>query len=140
MKKDMLNGRLAEWLTSAVMVMFAVALALPGDSVLSGFTFRFFFELGLNETVLAVPTALIGAARLMALYINGTWRRTPSIRMAGALLGAGFYGFLSMSFLWPYAAGLTPAISTAATTYGVLAIFDVIAAYRSANDARIVRT
>ena len=146
----MLHGRLAEWLTSGVMVMFAVTLALPGDTVEAGNAFLELAFWGFTEVALAAPPAAIGGARLMALYVNGSWRRSPMIRTIGAALGAGMFTFLTIGFAWPYLAGISPALSPAVGTYGVLALFDILAAYRSGqdhkrqhhthDDARISRT
>lgn len=135
----MLHGRLAEWLTSTVMVVFAIILALPGDTM-DGGAFRVLSFWGFNETSLAVPTAMIGGARLMALYVNGSWRRSPLIRTIGAAFGAAMFAFMAVSFFWPFLIGVTPAVSTGVGTYGVLALFDIFAAYRSGHDVRISRS
>lgn len=137
--RDLLNGRMAEWLTATVTLAIALTLALPGDTLLVGRAFRALADLGVTEMSLAIPTAAIGAARMAALYVNGQWRRTPSIRMAGAMLGAGMFGFLSVGTMAPYLTGSTPAPTIVASILAVLAAFDIIAAYRSSHDAKLLR-
>lgn len=135
----MINGRMAEWLTSALMLMFAATLALPGDLVAQNAVFAFFSHFGISETMLAFSMGVIGSARMMALYINGNWRRTPWIRMGGAMLGAALFAFLAISFMWPFASGLQSVLTILPGHYLVLAVFDLIAAYRSGYDARLVK-
>jgi hypothetical protein len=135
----MINGRMAEWLTSAIMIVFALTLMLPGDLVADSATFAFFARLHITELILASSMGVVAGMRMIALYINGSWRRTPWIRMAGAILGAGMFGFLSVSFFWPFCFGLVPDLSPQSGIYAVLATFDIIAAYRSGFDAKLVR-
>ena len=131
------HGRATEWVTSAVLLGFAIVLALPGDT-LSGPGFRTFRDLGLDEVALAVPLTLIGGIRVAALLINGNWRRSPELRIGGAVLGALIFGLISCAFGWPYLTGVGTA-STAASTYSVLALSDVLSPYRSGADARLAR-
>lgn len=151
------NGRATEWLTSSVLLIFAFTLALPGDT-LAGEGFRVFRILGMDEAMLSTPLALVGAARLVALYINGNWRRSPILRAIGAIIGAAVLGSLGMAFGWAYvetvwhamqqsqtwlgffvliSAGLGP--STGAGTYTVLAAFDILATLRSGADIRAAK-
>ncbi len=131
------HGRAAEWLTSLALVALALTLALPGDTF-SLSTANALAALRVEEATVGVPIALIGMARITALYINGGWRRSPSLRCAGAILGAGIYGALSMAYAWPSLKAHVP-LPTAAGLYLVLAGFDALAAYRSGADARLAR-
>jgi hypothetical protein len=135
----MINGRMAEWLTASIMLVFAATLAIPGDLVTETQVFAFFARFGISEPLLAFSMGAVGAARMMALYINGSWRRTPWIRMAGALLGAALFAFLSVSFSWPYFSGLRETFPLMPGIFAVLALFDIIAAYRAGYDARRVQ-
>lgn len=138
------HGRATEWLTSLALLGFAVTLALPGETLArSGFgTFR---SLGLDDAMLAVPLSLIASARMVALYINGAWKRSPILRLAGAITGAVIFAMIGMGLGWPYAESLmnmdaiSIAASTGASTYTVLALFDVLAAYRSSADLNLAR-
>lgn len=131
------QGRATEWLTSLVLLGIAVVLSLPGDTLASP-SFRSFKDLGLDEAMVSTPIALLGSARLVALYINGNWRKSPEMRMIGAVCGASIFAMISMALLWPtFTHG--HAVSTGASTYLVLALFDALAAYRSGADVRVVK-
>lgn len=131
------HGRASEWLTSSVMLAFALVLAVPGDTM-TGRGFSMMVRMGFDEATVAVPLALVGSARLAALYINGNWRRSPMLRRIGATVGSTFFAMLGMAFLWPSLEVGSP-VSTAVSTYFVLSIFDGLAAYRSGADARLAR-
>jgi hypothetical protein len=135
----MINGRMAEWLTAAIMLVFAATLAMPGDVIAESPIFAFFDRFGIEEGMLAFSMGAVGAARMMALYINGSWRRTPWVRMVGAMLGAAMFAFLSVSFTWPFFSGLRETFPLMPGIFAVLSIFDIIAAYRAGYDARRVQ-
>lgn len=137
------HGRATEWLTATCLLAFALTLSLPGET-LAGSGFRTFKELGFDDAMLAAPMALIAAIRLAALYINGNWRRSPLARMLGAIVGAAVFGMLGAAFGWPFLEGAligpeAQAASTGAATYTVLALFDALAAYRSAADLELAK-
>jgi hypothetical protein len=132
----MVNGRIAEWLTASIMLIFAATLASPGDVTAEGTAFSFFALFGVSEMVLGCSMGVVGIMRMVALYINGSWRRTPWIRMAGAMLGTALFAFLSVSFSWPFFSGLRATFPPMPGIFAVLAIFDIIAAYRAGYDAR----
>lgn len=128
------HGRVAEWMTAMAMLGFALVLAMPGDTFQSSPGWDVFAHSGLGEPFVALVLGVIAVCRIGALYINGRWKRTPGLRMFGAAAGAAVFGWLSMSFLWPYVVGTTSTLSTAFTTYAVLMVADVIAAYRAGAD------
>ncbi|MGR3452868.1 hypothetical protein [Pseudooceanicola sp.] len=151
------HGRAIEWVTSAVLLVFALTLSLPGNTLIgSGFgTFR---AIGLDEAMLATPLTIIAIGRLVALYINGAWRRSPLMRAAGAVVGAGTFGMLSVAFGWQYLLNFLEAWSAASTwfgfltslqaiqgastgagTYLVLAGADLLAASRSGADLKMTK-
>lgn len=138
-RKDLMNCRLAEWLTSLVTIAVAITLSLPGDTLWASPAFQMFIQLGITEAKLAVPTAMLGTARAVALYVNGQWHRTPSIRMVGGMLGAAMFAFLAVGLATPYLNGTSPAPTLLASICLVLAAFDVLAAYRSSHDAKLLR-
>lgn len=151
------HGRATEWLTSCVLLGFALTLALPGDT-LSGEGFRAFRALGLDEATISTPLALLATARIAALYINGSWHRSPALRVAGAMFGAGVLSTLGVAFGWVYLETIflawrqtetwsgfavmfasKPGASTGAATYTILALFDMLAAYRSGADLKMAK-
>ncbi len=83
--------------------------------------------------------ALLATARICALYINGTLpRRTPIIRMIGAIIGACVFSMLAMGLYWPVIS-FNVATGTGVGTYFVLALFDALSAYRSGADVRLAQ-
>lgn len=128
------HGRALEWLTSFALLAFAMTLALPGDTLASSPSFMGFLDAGLDETAIAMPLSWIAAMRMAGLYINGAWRRSPILRMVGAIIGAGVFGYLSVTFAIPYVVGQQPALTTGAGIYAVLCVFDLLAAYRTGAD------
>lgn len=132
------QGRATEWLASTVMLTFAITLSLPGETLASP-AFRSFRAIGLDDAALATPMALLATARLCALYINGTLpRRTPVIRMIGAIVGACVFSMMAMGLYWPVL-NFDVATSTGVGTYFVLALFDALSAYRSGADVRLAQ-
>ena len=129
------QGRALEWLTSAVILVFAVTLALPGNTLATSSAFGAFRSIGMDEATLAVPLTFIAAMRMAGLWINGNWRRSPLLRCIGAIFGAGLFSALGALFSVPFISGQTAALTTGVGTYFVLALFDILAAYRSAADA-----
>lgn len=128
------HGRALEWLTSCALLVFALTLALPGDTLASSPSFSGFLDAGLDEAAIAMPLSWIAAMRMAGLYINGAWRRSPLLRMVGAIIGAGVFGFLAVMFAVPYLTGQQVALSTGAGLYAVLCVFDLLAAYRTGAD------
>jgi len=132
------HGRATEWLTSGVLLTFGLTLALPGDTMAAP-TFHVLAGLGMDDASLSAPLTLVGTSRLAALYINGSWKRSPMLRMVGAIIGAGVFGFLAVAFVLPMVVeGVPP--STGPGTYLVLALFDALAAHRSGADVRLAAT
>jgi hypothetical protein len=77
----MSQTRSVEWLLASMMVAWGFGLLLPGDTM-SLPQHRMLGALA-PEFVWAAWSISIGAVRVLALYINGSWRRTPLFRVAG---------------------------------------------------------
>ena len=129
------HGRGMEWQNSIIILIFALTLALPGDTLATSVAFAAFRQLGIDEVALAVPLTVIAIMRMAGLFINGNWRRSPILRCVGAVLGAGLFTGLAVLFAVPALSGQSAALTTGAGVYLALAAFDVLAAYRSAADA-----
>ena len=125
-----------EWLSSLIMCVWALVLAVPGDS-LAGPSFSAFHRLGLTETFWSCAFGATGGLRLAALYINGRSPRTPYARMLGA-----FFGFLSwgqVGFLvYEGTMQTLGVVSPGVAVYGVLAAMELRSLYRASYDARYV--
>jgi hypothetical protein len=130
-----LQDRGMEWFSAAVMVAWAVTLALPGNT-LDGSNFAAFHRYPwMTEIFWAVMFGVIGGARLLALYINGHSPRSPYARMIGSLFGALSWGQVSL-LITEGTYGTTGVASTGTGVYALLAVADLISVYRAAHDAR----
>jgi len=128
------HGRALEWLTSSVLLAFAVILAMPGNTLAISPSFGGFVASGLDEASISMPLSLIASMRMAGLWINGNWQRSPFLRLFGAIFGAGTFAALAMMFAMPFFSGAQDALSTGVGAYAVLAAFDMLAAYRSGAD------
>lgn len=128
------SDRAIEWLSAMCMLGWAVVLAQTGDTLAST-NLRELLRYGLTEEKIAAVFALVGAARVVALYINGRWPRSPIVRMAGAGVGVLMWGQVSFML---FAGGWlqTGIASTGVVVYAALALADVLSVYRAAFDAR----
>lgn len=75
------SDRAIEWLCAFVMIWWAAALSLPGD-ILATPLFAGFASIGLSQRAWVLLFSISGAARIVALAINGRWPRTPLITAA----------------------------------------------------------
>lgn len=129
-----LADRTVEWFSSLVMVSWGMTLSLPGD-LLSQPGFIAFNRFGLTEAFWSVAFTLVGVSRLVALYINGRWPRSPHIRMVGGLFGALSWGQVSFLLYQASSINNTP-ITTGCAVYALLAAFELFSINRAAFDAR----
>ncbi|MCG6204212.1 hypothetical protein LPW26_06165 [Rhodopseudomonas sp. HC1] len=129
-----LSDRTIEWFSSLVMVGWGATLAMPGDTLAQP-GFVAFSRFGTTETFWAFAFAFIGAGRLVALYINGRWPRSPHIRMFGALFGALSWGQVSILLYQSSAINEMP-IPTGFAVYALLSAFELFSINRAAFDAR----
>lgn len=132
------NDRGLEWFSAFVMLGWGVTLGLPGET-LAGPSFAAFGRFGITEEVWAGVFSAVGLARVVALYINGQWPRSPHIRMVGSLFGAISWSQVAyLITVSTYGTTGTPATGTA--VYTLLALADLIGIARAAFDARYYRT
>lgn len=88
--------RSVEWLLACMMLAWGGGLCLPGDT-LSLPQYRMLAVLA-PEPVWAAWSISIGVIRMVALYVNGAWRKTPLIRAFCAGLGMIWWIVLSVLF------------------------------------------
>lgn len=129
------QGRLGEWITSACLMGFAAILWMPGNSLTVKDGWPGFYMLGWSEIAVAVPLAVIATLRMLALVINGAWKRSPHLRVAGSVAGAVCFMVLTFTTISPAFAGRADSINPTAALYATLLIADLFAAYRAGADA-----
>lgn len=129
-----LNDRGLEWYSAFVMLGWGLTLALPGDT-LAAPQYAAFGRFGFTEGFWAWAFSVVGVSRLIALYINGRWPRSPHVRMLGSLFGA--VSWAQVAYLLTIGTyGVTGVPATGTVVYGLLAIADLFGIARAAFDAR----
>lgn len=124
MKSPFYKERIPEWITASAMLMAFIQLIFSSD-VTTAEWHQLFEAAGIERMIPIIGLGIVGFLRVIALYINGSWKRTPLIRAVGAIVGAAFFTLLLLG-------GYLPAL--------VLAIADVYAGYRAGYDARYAIT
>lgn len=121
MKNPIYPERIPEWMTAGTMFLACVQL-LTFSSIENADGFVLFELLGIPKYLPIITIGVFGFLRLVALYINGRWNRTPLIRAVGAVVGAMFFSML-------FAGGYLPAV--------IFATVDIYAAYKAGQDVRL---
>lgn len=129
-----LQDRGIEWFSGCVMVAWGITFAMPGDLFQTQASFKAFAQYA-SEDVFAVVFGGVGAARMVALFINGRWPRSPIVRIFGAAFGAIIWGRVAVLF-YESAAMNGALIGTGPAVYALLAVFEIFAINRAAFDAR----
>jgi hypothetical protein len=132
-----LDERAIEWYSALVMMSWGATLAMPGDT-LSAPAFAAFSRYGVTEDMWAAAFCTAGGARIIALYINGRWPRTPYVRIACSLFASVSWAQIGW-LLFEGSYLTTGTFTTGPLTYALLALFDIISVYRAAFDARYNR-
>lgn len=128
------NDRGLEWFSGLAMLGWGVTLFMPGDT-LAGPQYQGFARFGLTEEFWAFAFTIIGCTRLVALWINGQWPRSPHIRMCGSIFGA--VSWAQVAYLLTVSTyGVTGVAATGTVIYSLLAFFDILGVARAAFDAR----
>lgn len=126
-----MKTRAIEWLFACMMMVWGAMLLLPGN-MLSAPTFELLLAVA-PERTWGFFSITVGYLRVMALVINGHWRRSPILRMLAAVLGmmwwtclAWFYGLAIFNGAPPF------------PMYGCIFLFiffEGYSAYRCGEDA-----
>jgi hypothetical protein len=133
--------RLFEWYSSVTMLLMALTLALPGDTLERG-ALKPIAQMGVSEESLAVFFTCIGAVRCLALYLNGhinNFRVGPKgafIRASCATLGCLIYSQFTMALIFDAVfRSNAPALNIA--VFGATAGFEALSVYIAVQDAQM---
>ncbi|WP_063928381.1 hypothetical protein [Methylobacterium aquaticum] len=132
------SERLFEWAIAVMMVMIAVTLAMPGDT-LERTALRPIAALGATEENMATFYAVVGIARGFALYMNGhinNGRVFPSgayIRAWCALFSAVVWGQLTLALFMDAFHANSPSLNI--PVFGTLTMFELLSCYIARRDA-----
>jgi len=122
-----------EWFSAFCMCAWAYTLAAPGDTF-SRQSFSEFVSHGYTEELVAAIFAAVGVMRLIALFINGSWPRSPLLRIFGAAVGIVLW--TDVAYLLYMSSLSSPGKSPGPWMYAILAAFEVGSVYRATFDAR----
>lgn len=127
-----MNGqtRSVEWLLAGLMLAWGVGLMMPGNSL--ELTHLRYLKTVAPEAIWAFGSVMIGGVRLAALYINGSWCRTPLIRAACSGLGIIWWIILGALTQAGYGDGPQPPMTM---FYPVFVAFEGYSVYRGARDS-----
>jgi hypothetical protein len=127
------RNRTIEWLTSAILVSFAITTLITPATIQFG-AFKYMLALGITPRLFICTCLLLGCSRLCALYYNGRglpW--TAMIRAVGSILGAITFGFMSLSLA--FLTFDTGTISLGVGTHALLACAEIYSCLRAGVDA-----
>ena len=124
-----MKTRAVEWMLAAMMVSWGMGLLLPPPAFV-GDDYRLLLAIGPEEAWGAWSMA-IGGIRMLALWINGAWRRTPLFRAGGAVLGVVWWVILFFLFWF----GSIDHPRTIVFIFPVCVFFEAVACFRSGFDA-----
>lgn len=122
--------RTVEHMLAWMIVVWSTAVAYPGE-ILVGPQYQYLLLIA-PEWAWGVGGILIGLARIVALYLNGNWRRSPWLRWAGAMAGLTWWTAMS-SLYW---LGIKNGGADFPMRYmvGVFIFFEIYSCYRCGQD------
>ncbi|EIZ83709.1 hypothetical protein WYO_3722 [Methylobacterium sp. GXF4] len=129
--------RLFEWCMATMMILIAVTLAMPGDTMERA-ALRPIAEMGATEENMALFFGAVGVLRVMALYLNGhinnivVGPKGAYIRAVGAAAGCFIMGQLTGALVFD--AFKADAPSFVIPVFGTLAGFEALSVYIAALD------
>lgn len=127
---DAFFPRLSEWVAAAVICGCAWMLAVNKDLMASApKPFQLMLDVATQPTWAKV-CLFLGAARLIILFINGAWRRSPHARSMMATLSC----FLWMQIVLSFSATLGLSV----VGFAGFLVMDFLNIIRAARDARTV--
>lgn len=124
--------RLFEWCMATMMVLIAVNLALPGDTMERA-ALKPIADLGFSEANMATFFGCVGAVRIAALYFNG-YINNGTIGPKGAFMRAGCAAACCLIMAQLCAALIYDAFSARSPSFfipvfGTLAAFEALSVY-----------
>lgn len=126
--------RFSEWFVAIVMFGIGVYITLhPGmmTDPRSGILWTGMVGM-MSQESWGLAAAIIGGARLGALYVNGHHARTPTIRLIAAFFSAFFFTQLTVGLL---KSGLS---NTGVVTYACVVLADIYSGFRASQDVTFV--
>lgn len=125
------HTRAVEYMLTWLLVGWGITVLLPGD-VMRGPTTKIFLGIA-TEMTWGFIAVSIGGGRLIALVINGAWRRSPLLRFAGASLGLMWWVGLGTVYWIAVSRGDPPFPNL--SIYPIFVFFEAYSCFRCGQDA-----
>lgn len=125
------EGRGTEWHMAKVLLLFALILLLPGDTM-NWQSYATLQRYGVNETTFVGALLALGIVRTLGLYVNGYHFRTPLWRAVTSFLSCLMFGALSYNVWMEWCTGSLPQPSATMAFYPAF----VLAEFRAASRLR----
>ena len=126
--RETFEGRASEWALAIIMLGWGLALVVNDTLFYTSPNLKTLAAMAPQDTW-ATAFLIVGSLRLVALAINGWWRRTPHIRYVTGFLSAGVWYLLSVG-IWR-----NDAILPGTITYPVYFLLDMYNVWRAVGDA-----
>jgi hypothetical protein len=123
--------RASEWALSVMIFNWGVVLLL-NDNLFSISPSYNTFSSMMPEQAWGLVCLLVGLMRILFLFINGLWRRSPHLRLIGAFAACFFWFQITAGFIY------SGTWSTGLAIYPVLLLLDFHNVLRAATDAAII--
>lgn len=129
--------RLFEWCMAVMMLLMAVTLVLPGDTMERA-ALKPIAEMGFSEENMALFFGSVGILRIMALYLNGhinnyvVGPKGAYIRAVGAAGGCFIMGQLCGALIFDAFRADSPSLNI--PVFGTLAMFEALSVYIAVLD------
>jgi len=103
-KSPLNRTRSTEWMLSCLLLVWGYKMVSP-EEFFDGPTYIVMKALA-DESTWGLVAILCAGVRLVGLYINGWWRRTPIVRCFGAFMGGTFWLLIgSLMYMGGHATG-----------------------------------
>lgn len=121
--------RASEWMLAGIMFTMGWVLLQPYD-MFANPSYAGLAQIA-PQLHWGLLCAALGGFRLIALWINGSWRATPHLRSILAFVSSVFWFQLVLGII------ASPALSTNVAIFPWLLATDIYCAFRAAVDARV---
>lgn len=122
--------RTVEHMLAWVLLVWSASLALPGN-MMRGPAFEYLLLIA-PEWWWGAAGVVISTMRLVALYVNGNWHRTPGLRFIGAMTG--LIWWLVISALYALAVAHSAPDFPMRLVFLVFVFFEAYSCYRCGQD------
>lgn len=129
--KETFPVRATEWALAAILFLWGVVLVVNPTLFITGESYKNLNDL-MRQDTWASLCILVGGLRLMMLAINGTWRRSPHMRIVGAFVSCFFWFQISIGI------AQSGVFGTGLAVYPVLFFLDTYNVFRATRDAGAV--